>query len=214
MGTAAATWIVEDPRLELVSSLGRSDNWDGLAQAEVVLDLTRAGSGAEHGHRALAMGLRPVIGTSGVTMDEVAELDRDARERGLGGAVVPNFSRAMLLLKRVAAAATEFPGELNLTEAHRRGKPDAPSATATELASQLGLSPSQVLSIRADGITAVHELRLSGGPDFLLMRHESSGLEGFREGLLASLCFALTAAGVSYGLESILGGACKLESDA
>ena len=214
MGRAASTWIAADPRVELVSSLGRGEDWGELAHAEVILDLTRAGCGAEHGHRILEMGRRPVIGTSGVSAAEVAELDRDARERGLGGAVVPNFSRAMLLLKRAAAELSAFTGQLSLTEAHRSGKADAPSATAIELASQIGLSERQVVSIRADGVTAIHELRLSGGPDSLLIRHESNGLDSFRDGLLASLCHASGAAGVSHGLESILGGACKLGSEA
>ena len=61
-----------------------------------------------------------------------------------------------------------------------------------------------------DGVTAIHELRLRGPSDEVLIRHESLGRESFRAGLLASLRYAVDAAGMAYGLEAVLGGACKL----
>ena len=92
------------------------------------------------------------------------------------------------------------------------GKADAPSGTARELCALLDISVDDVVSLRVDGLTAAHEVRLKTSCDELILRHESLGPESFKTGVLASIRYAATAQGVSSGLEVVLAEACKLQS--
>jgi len=210
LGAAAAQWIRSSSELELVASIGPTDDWKSLEDAEVVLEVTRAGLGHSHGMRLLEMGLRPVIGTSGISELQIQELNKRSLERGLGGIVVPNFSLGMLAMRRALEASYSFFKSRTLSEAHRAGKADAPSGTAKALCALLGTSDEDVTSVRIDGLTAAHEVRLEGEADLLSLRHVSLGMESFREGLLASMRYASKAEGIGSGLELVLAEACKL----
>jgi len=212
MGRASAEWIRSTSDMELIAAIGRDDDWAPLAEAEVALELTVAGNGDVHARKLLEMGLRPVVGTSGVSVEQVSELDSLARRLGLGGVVVPNFSAVMALLNRFAAEAHTLLPQVTIAEAHHTNKYDSPSGTAADTASRLASNPAGVTSVRMAGVTALHELRLSGESDHLLLRHESIGLESFREGLLQSLRYAAHAKGISMGLDAVMGEACKLGS--
>jgi hypothetical protein len=103
MGSFARRLIAETPGFELRAEIRRGEELaDALrkSRATVALDVTRAGLGFEHAATMLASGVRPLVGTSGVTPAENAHLDAMARELGLGGLVVPNFSLGMWLLQR------------------------------------------------------------------------------------------------------------------
>ena len=96
MGRAAEAWVQETEGLELIGAVDINDDWGVLQGAGVGLDVTSAGLGLSHGERLLDMGIRPVIGTSGVTPLDAAQLDRKSKSLSLGGAVVPNFSVGFL----------------------------------------------------------------------------------------------------------------------
>jgi 4-hydroxy-tetrahydrodipicolinate reductase len=209
MGRAAAEWIREAPDLQWVAGIARGEDWSPLTEAEVVLELTEAGNGEAHGRRLLEMGLRPVIGTSGVSEAGVAALDSLARSSGLGGAVVPNFSAVVVLLEQLAVASSQLLPKTSIVEAHHVQKVDSPSGTAAHLASRMGTEPNAVRSVRMEGVTALHEVRLWGDSEQLLLRHESMGLESFHEGLLHSVRYAARADGVALGLEAVMREACK-----
>ena len=209
LGLSAAAWIHAAADLELSAAVGRDDDWLALRGCDVVLEVTEAGLGAPHGLRLIEMGLRPVIGTSGVDSKQAQDLDTSARAAGLGGVVIPNFSVGMLAMQRAISAAGEHFSDRAITEVHRTGKLDAPSGTARALCRLLELSDDQVASVRLDGLTAAHEVRLRSSCDELVLRHESLGPESFKAGVLASIRFASTALGISSGLEVVLAEACK-----
>jgi len=200
LGSAAVEWIRDDPELELVGAIGSHDPWSELKDAAVCLDVTRAGLGASHASRALELGVRPVVGTSGVSRQEVESLDELARSHRLGGAVVPNFSLGFLALCRAAKAASPAFSSPYIVEVHRAGKADAPSGSAIHLARELEAPLESVTSLRMSGVTAVHELHLCSTEERLLIRHESHGLRCFKAGVLSSLKFAADADGIAHGL--------------
>lgn len=209
LGHEAAAWIHETPDLELAAAIGRGDDWLALEGCDVALEVTRAGLGASHGLKLLEMGIRPVIGTSGVDAAQTNELDLMARAAGVGGVVIPNFSLGILAMQRALSAAVEGFSDIEITEVHGAGKVDAPSGTAKALCSLLDLPHDEVVSVRLDGLTAAHEVRLSSPCDQLVLRHESLGPMSFKAGVLASIRYASTAEGVATGLEVVLAEACK-----
>jgi 4-hydroxy-tetrahydrodipicolinate reductase len=211
MGRFACGLLEASPEFELVARLGRGTELANALRecgAELALDLTVAGLGAEHARLFLDCGLRPVIGTSGVTRAETAELDRTARARGLGGLVVPNFSLGMAALQRAAEELARLFPECAIVELHHAGKKDAPSGTSLDtrerLLAQGARAPLPIQSVRLPGLYAHQEIHFGGAGETLLLRHDMRSPEAFGPGLLAALRHARAASGVAFGLDAAL----------
>jgi 4-hydroxy-tetrahydrodipicolinate reductase len=226
LGSFAASLLEGRPEFELAGSFDAGDDWPVSIRrcgARVALEATVAGQGYEHGMLLLQAGVRPVIATSGVTPEQCHALDARARELGLGGLVVPNFSLGSLLLQRFAAeAARHFP-DAEIVELHHERKADAPSGTAAETARRIAsarastpLAPRRsneppergglhadvpVHSVRLPGLYAHQEVLFGAPGELLTLRHDMSGPAAFGPGILAGLRYAATATGIARGLE-------------
>ena len=210
MGRFAQDLIGTSDAFALVASVGRADDLAAtLARTKpvVALDVTRAGRGFEHGAAMLEAGVRPLIGTSGVSLEENASLDRIARELGLGGLVVPNFSLGMWLLQRAAVEASAHFAKAEIVEMHHAEKKDAPSGTALDTAERMraarggGSAEIPIHSVRLPGLYA-HQIVTFGSPgETYTLRHDMSGTAAFGPGILRGLAYAATAAGVGRGID-------------
>jgi len=175
----------------------------------VMLDVTEAGLGAMHARVALECGVRPLIGTSGVTPAQASDLDAYARELRLGGLIVPNFSLGMVLLQRAAEAIIPHMGQCEILELHHDRKKDAPSGTATDTARRLAAkrgdaSPIPIHSVRLPGHYAHQEVLFGAPGETLRLRHDMSSPEAFGPGLVAAARYCHTAVGVAVGLRHAL----------
>ncbi|MAB79197.1 MAG: hypothetical protein CMJ89_07565 [Planctomycetes bacterium] len=210
MGSFACALLERAGGFEVAARTVRGDNLGEVARecgAELGLDFTVAGLGFDHGLALLEAGLRPVIGTSGVSSEEVRELDRYARKRDLGGLVVANFSLGIACLRQAVRAAARTFAEGEIIELHHDTKRDAPSATARELRDLMGAEGMEevaIHSVRLPGLYAHHEVLLGGPGETLSLRHDTLGPEAFGPGILAGLGYALVATGVDCGLEHAL----------
>ena len=227
MGSFATGLIEAADGFRVTGALDRDDDLAaGLraSEATVGLDLTVAGRGFEHGLLMLLAGVRPVIGTSGVSLEQNTELDARARALGLGGLVVPNFSLGVWFLQRAAADAARTFDHAEIIEEHHAGKPDAPSGTALDTAERIASarrgtgSPAEdepargrlhhgvpIHAVRLPGRYAHQEVLFSGPGETLTLRHDMLGPEAFGPGILAALRFAATADGVGRGIGRALG---------
>ncbi len=209
MGRFSAELLRGQPDFDLVAELDVGDELSTVpcdAGAELALDFTVAGRGFEHGMALLEAGVRPVIGTSGVSLEQNESLDRAARERGLGGLVVPNFSTGIWLLQRACLLAAEhFPG-CEILELHHPRKADAPSGTSLDTAERIaaarGEDPSSIPihSVRLPGMYSHQEVLFGAPGETLSLRHDMSSPEAFGPGILAALRHAAVAEGVGRGL--------------
>src|SRR5688572_19789584 len=75
------------------------------APSDVVVDYTRPDAVKRHALLALSRGRHVVIGTSGLSTDDYAEIDAAARDAGRGAVAAGNFSITATLLKRFALEA-------------------------------------------------------------------------------------------------------------
>jgi 4-hydroxy-tetrahydrodipicolinate reductase len=212
LGAFACELLRTTPGFELVGAFHSEDDWRSALSgidARVALEATRAGLGCEHGLALLAAGVRPVIGTSGVSIDESARLDARSRELGLGGIVVPNFSLGSWLLQETAERlARHFPAA-EIIELHHDRKKDAPSGTALETARRMtaARAPQRdvpIHSVRLPGLYAHQEVLLSGPGEVLTLRHDMLGPAAFGPGLIAACRFAAQATGMARGLGAAL----------
>jgi 4-hydroxy-tetrahydrodipicolinate reductase len=178
---------------------------------------------------ALALGVRVVIGTSGLTAADYDEIDRAATERGLGVIAAGNFSITAALAKRFALMAAKYLPSWELIDYAHAGKPDAPSGTVRELAEALGevgsprievpverthgapaargasIEGTQVHSVRLPGYVIAFEA-LFGLPDErLTIRHDAgAGAGPYVAGTLLAARKVLDTVGLVRGLDRLL----------
>src|SRR5471030_3330088 len=95
MGAEAVIAINNDPELKLVAALSRGDN---LAEAikttgaDCVVDLTVPTAVYQNTKIIMENNAHPIIGTTGLTPEQIAELQEIAASKKLGGLIAPNFS--------------------------------------------------------------------------------------------------------------------------
>ena len=100
------------------------------APADVLVDFTSAAAVRVNAWTAVEAGVHVVIGTSGLTADDYADLDRLARDRGVGVIAAGNFSVMAAVLRRAAAMAARHLGHWEIIDYASDTKPDVPSGSA------------------------------------------------------------------------------------
>jgi len=106
-----------------------------MAGADVVIDFSSPEGTIVRLHEAVALRMPLVIGTTGISEDQIAEIKRAAQQVPVIHA--PNFSLGVNLIFRLAAEMARALGEnfdIEIVEAHHNKKADAPSGTALGIA--------------------------------------------------------------------------------
>ncbi|WP_366018180.1 4-hydroxy-tetrahydrodipicolinate reductase [Thermanaeromonas sp.] len=101
---------------------------------QVLVDFTVAQAALENAKQAVLRGVRPVIGTTGLTGEDLEELHILCEERGIGAIIAPNFSLGAVLMMHFARQAARFFPRVEIIEIHHDQKLDAPSGTALKTA--------------------------------------------------------------------------------
>lgn len=199
------------------------------APSDVVVDYTKPGVVKGHVIAAIAAGRAVVVGTSGLTAEDYAEIDRAARDRGVGVVAAGNFSITATLMQRFALEAARYVADVEVIDYASAAKPDVPSGTARELAERLGEVRQAATSTPVDrlhgpreargaeiGRTRVHAVRLPsfvlsceavfGAPDErLVIRHDAGGsATPYVAGTLLAVRRVRDQAGLRRGLDSVL----------
>ncbi len=208
LGSFACELLGASPGFELVARANSTDDLEALVRAsrpDVAFETTRAGLGAEHARRLLAAGVRPLVATSGVSAAELAELDRAARELGLGGLVAPNLSRGMWLLQRAADEAARHMGHAEIFEMHHARKADRPSGTALDTARRVAevwgrSEPPAIHSMRLPGLVAHQVVAFGDAGEIYSLRHDVTSPAAYGPGILAGLRYVSRAEGFGLGI--------------
>lgn len=122
MGSTAVDMIKNDSELELAALLdpfAAEKEIDGVPvftdksdlvglDAEVWVDFTIPKVAYENTHFALENGFRPVVGTTGFTQEQIADLMTLSADKKLGGLIAPNFAIGAVLLMEFAAKASKY----------------------------------------------------------------------------------------------------------
>lgn len=97
---------------------------------DVLVDFTLPAGVLANLRTALRLGVSPVVGTTGLSRDDLAGLDILARAQGVGAFVAPNFAIGAVLLMQFAAQAAKYLPDVEIIEFHHDRKLDSPSGTA------------------------------------------------------------------------------------
>lgn len=196
--------------------------------ADVMVDFTNAEASMAAARIATGQGVNIVVGTTGLSQANLAEIEQLCETSNVGAVVAPDFSLGAALLMHLSRAAARFFERAEIIEMHHDQKADAPSGTAIATAramSQARGKPfiypeatSEVLSNtrggQIDGI-AIHSLRLpgfvagqevlfSGAGEILSLRHSAIGREAYLPGVVLAIKEVTKRKGLTHGLDSLL----------
>ena len=178
---------------------------------------------------ALEHGAHVVVGTSGLTEQDFAEIDDVARKQVKGVLACGNFALTVVLLQKFAEAAAKLIPQWEIFDYAHDGKVDVPSGTVRELAARLSkvrspettvpldkivgpretrgatMAGSQVHSVRLPGYVISAEI-IFGMPDQrLTIRHDSgNSARPYVDGALLAIRKVATLSGLHRGLDTVL----------
>jgi 4-hydroxy-tetrahydrodipicolinate reductase len=195
----------------------------------VVVDVTHPDAVYENVRAAIAYGVRPVVGTTGLTPEQIQDLAEFADKASTGVAIIPNFSIGMVLLQQAAVRASQYFDHVEIIELHHNQKADAPSGTAIQTAQlleefgKLYNPPTveeteklpgargtrtqdgiRIHSVRLPGLIAHQEVIFGAPGQIYTLRHDTSDRACYMPGVLLSIRKVAQLKSLVYGLEKLL----------
>lgn len=199
------------------------------AQADVLVDFSAPSSAAANATAALTAGAAAVIGTTGLTAQDMAQIEQTVERLETPALIVPNFALGAVLMMRFAADAARYMPDVEIIELHHDGKLDAPSGTARLTAERIARArpngwasnrheepaPARgdsvcgipVHSVRLPGLVAHQEVILGALGQTLTIRHDSTDRRSFMPGVLLAVRHVRRLSGVVVGLDRLLDNA-------
>jgi 4-hydroxy-tetrahydrodipicolinate reductase len=200
-------------------------------EVDVLIDYTSAAAVKDNVWTAVGAGVHVVIGSSGLTCGDYEELDRLARDRGVGVIAAGNFSVMAAVLRRAASMAAQHVPHWEIIDYASDDKPDVPSGTARELAETLaqvrepavtvalsevhgpveargaGVAGTRIHSVRLPSFVVTTEVVFGGSGERLIMRHDPGLTPApYVSGTLLAVRTVADVVGVRRGLDSLLFG--------
>ncbi|WP_411676318.1 4-hydroxy-tetrahydrodipicolinate reductase [Caproicibacter sp.] len=172
---------------------------------DLILDFSNATAALKNAETFFSLNVRVVMGTTGFSKAEEAELYALADRFGAGLIYAPNITRGvstMMLLTELASRILNG-YDVEIIEMHHKRKVDIPSGTASKLADRLRETlpvgerhEVPVSSVRAGGIVGCHKVMLVGENDMIEISHQSFSRNAFAEGALFAAEFIQDKTGI------------------
>ena len=203
-----------------------TDSLENLKGIDVAVDFTVAEVAMKNLELVAQSGVHAVVGTSGITEENVSELSEMFTESHC--IVVPNFSISAILLMRLSEIATPYFSTVEIIEFHHDNKVDAPSGTALATAEKIagalrkdisdpttnfvlegargakGQGNIPVHSVRMEGMLAHQEVIFGASGQTLTIRQDSYHRFSFMPGVLMAISGIAGLTGVTVGLEALM----------
>jgi 4-hydroxy-tetrahydrodipicolinate reductase len=252
MGAAVCRAVADDPELELVAAVDPHHAGIDLRQvagvdvpgllveptsealarggAEVAVDFTQVDGAKANLAWCADHAVHAVVGTTGFTEADIAELERLFPAGGPANCfVAPNFAIGAVLMIRFAELAAPWFETAEIIELHHDAKIDAPSGTAALTAERMAAASAEwgddpttrvvvqgsrggtgpggihIHSVRLRGLVAHQEVLLGTTGQTLIIRHDSYDRSSFMPGVLLAIKGVGERPGVTVGLDRLLG---------
>jgi 4-hydroxy-tetrahydrodipicolinate reductase len=198
-------------------------------QVGVMVDFTHPRSVYSNIRAAIAYGVYPVVGTTGLSNEQIQDLTEFTEKASMGGLIIPNFAIGMVLLQQAAIQASQYFDHVEIIELHHNQKADAPSGTAIKTAQLLGelgktYNPAlveeqehlagargslaseniRIHSVRLPGLIAHQEVLFGAPGQLYTLRHDTSDRACYMPGVLLAIRKVRQLQTLIYGLEKIL----------
>lgn len=195
---------------------------------EVMVDFTRPDVVFGNVMTALAHKTSPVVGTTGLSDEQKAEIAKAAEENDTPAFIAPNFAIGAVLLMVMSRQAAKYMPDVEIIELHHDKKLDAPSGTAIQTAAMIAEvrkahkqgNPDEfeklegargadyegmhIHSVRLPGYVAHQEVIFGGLGQTLTIRHDSMNRESFMPGVVLAAKKVRSLKGLTVGLNKLL----------
>ena len=198
-------------------------------EIDVLIDFTQPKSIYENALYCMNNSINIVIGTTGLSDTQIAEIEKLAEEKKTGCLIAPNFSTGAVLMMKFAQMASKYFSNAEIIEFHHNQKKDAPSGTAVKTALMMSKENSDftsgncpevetiegarggnsynnihIHSVRMPGYIASQEVIFGANGQILTIRHDSMNRECYMDGVLRAVRHTYKNRDFVYGLENIL----------
>ena len=206
-----------------------ADLAQGLANSQVLIDFTRPEGTMAHLRECVRQGVHLVIGTTGFSDEQKAEIAEAATHIAI--VMAPNMSvgvNVTLKLLEMAAKALSTGYDIEIIEAHHRHKVDAPSGTALKMGEVIAEAIGRDLkecavyeryghtgerdpttigfsTIRGGDIVGDHTVLFAGIGERIEVTHKSSSRATYAQGSLRAVRFLSTQERGLFDMFDVLG---------
>ncbi len=218
--------LTEAPELIPLSS--DLDSLLKICDADVVVDFTTAEASMVAARIAIKQKVNMVIGTTGLSEENLAEIGNLCQTYKVGVVVAPNFSLGAALLIHLSKFAARFFDHAEIIEMHHDKKADAPSGTSIATARAMlqargrpftypkatrevlsntrggELDGIAIHSVRLPGFMAGQEVVFSGAGETLSLHHNAINRECYLPGVILAIREVTKRKGLTYGLDALL----------
>ena len=142
MGCEVVAAVNAEPDLELVSEIDLGDSLTDLLHKTkplVMVDFSVPEAVMVNIEIALTQGVVPIVGTTGLSNEDLDRVRALCRERNVGALIAPNFAIGAVLMMRFCQEAAAYFMDAEIVEMHHEKKLDAPSGTAIMTAEKIAL---------------------------------------------------------------------------
>ena len=195
-------------------------------QTDVVVDFTTAQATMPAVRLTAKHGVNLVIGTTGLTTDDIKEIKSLAKANNIGIVVAPNFALGAVLMIHLAKVAAKYFDFAEIIELHHHLKADSPSGTALATAKAMAqargrpfsipqgkasdsrggqLEGIAIHSVRLPGLLAHQEVLMGGAGQTLSIRHDTISRQCYMPGVMLAIKEVVKHKGLIYGLDALLG---------
>jgi 4-hydroxy-tetrahydrodipicolinate reductase len=197
------------------------------AKPDVMIDFTKGHIGPGNIIKCVENGIACVVGTTGISDEDMARIRKASEENNVPVFIAPNFSIGAVLMMNFAKEAAKYFEWAEISELHHEKKADAPSGTALMTAQMMSeVRPSfkapesetekvagvrggvyqdiHIHSIRLPGLLAHQEVLFGSLGETLKIRHDSLSRECFMAGVMLSVRKVRNLSGVVIGLDKIM----------
>lgn len=236
MGKTVVNMVNESENLNLTATIDIKDAQyktieDAIKNCEidVLIDFTNPDSVYKNAVDCLNNGIRPVIGTTGLSDEQIENLKTLSKGKNIGCFIAPNFSTGAVLMMEFAKKAAKYFDNSEIIELHHNQKKDAPSGTAIKTAKMMSeekesftcgncaekeliegsrggssYSDIHIHSVRMPGYMASQEVLFGSNGQILSIRHDSVNRECYMPGVKLAVEYIASHNEFVWGLENIL----------
>ena len=250
MGKEVVKTVLNDPEMELVCAIDKFGKGEKITEnvivnddinyeidskkPDIVVDFTQPSSIFENAKIYLNKKVTPVIGTTGLSDEQIAELKNLAKANNTGCLIAPNFAVGAVLMMMFSQTAAKYFNNAEIIELHHNQKKDAPSGTAIKTAQMMaavnpnmqtgnikdtelingargalynnkdGVGNINIHSVRMPGFVASQEVIFGANGQTLTIKHDTSNRECFMSGIALAIKYMYKKDEFIFGLENIL----------
>ncbi len=200
-----------------------------ITKPDVMVDFTQPKVIFENAKIMLNNCVRPIIGTTGLTTEQIAELKKISQDTNTGCFIAPNFTTGAVLMMMFSKMAAKYFDNAEIIELHHNQKKDAPSGTAVKTAEMMSeakadfaknncaetelitgsrggktVSNIHIHSVRMPGYIASQEVIFGASGQVFKIRHDSMDRTCYMDGVIMAIKHVVNNNDFVYGLDNIL----------